>query len=72
MAMQRLAATIWGAAGGRGPVPEPVVATVNLYLSAHFTAAVVHEAGLDWKEAARLAEASIAAALERALPPHAE
>jgi hypothetical protein len=45
---------------------------VNLYLSAHFTAAVVHEAGLDWKEAARLAEASIAAALERALPPHAE
>ena len=66
-AMERLAATIWGAAGGAGPVPSAVVATVTVHLSAHFTAAVVHEAGLGWADAARLAESAIATELEQLL-----
>lgn len=66
-AMEGLAATAWRAAGGSETVPPAVVATVTVHLSAHFTAAAVHEAGLDWEGSAAMAEAAITTEIERSL-----
>ena len=65
-AMERLSAGLWKAAGGHGSPPASFVAVVAIHLSAHFTAATVHEAGLGWQDAARWAEEAIAGELQRA------
>lgn len=66
-AMNRLAGDLWKAAGGDGPTPAAVADSVGAHLSVHFTAAVTTDAGQDWKRAAGLAFAAIAASVEAGL-----
>jgi len=65
--MNRLAGDLWKAAGGAGPAPPAVADSVGAHLSVHFTAAVTTDAGQDWKRAAGLAFAAIAASVEAGL-----
>lgn len=64
-AMARIAQTLWQEAGGAGPVPKVLVATVAAHLSARFTAAVVEEGGQSSQMAADLAYDAIHAAVLR-------
>ena len=62
--MSRIAETAWRAAGHRGTPSKEVVATVLAHLSAHFTAAVLDDAGATWRLAADLAYDAILAAVD--------
>jgi AcrR family transcriptional regulator len=64
-AMARIAQKLWQEAGGVGPAPKVLVATVAAHLSARFTAAVVDEGGQSWRMAADLAFDAIHAVLLR-------
>ena len=61
--MNKLAGELWSAAGGNEQPPKAVTATVGAHLSVHFTAAVIADAGDDWRRAAELASAAIAATI---------
>jgi AcrR family transcriptional regulator len=67
-AMDHLAAELHRLAGGSGPPPPELSATVATFLSARFTAAVVQDAEGSWTVASQLAYEAIAAAIERATP----
>ncbi len=62
--MSRIADTAWRAAGRRGRAPKEITATVLAHLSAHFTAAVLDDAGANWRLAADLAYDAIATAVD--------
>jgi AcrR family transcriptional regulator len=62
--MSRIAETAWRGAGHRGNAPKEVTATVLAHLSAHFTAAVLDDAGATWRVAADLAHNAITAAVD--------
>jgi AcrR family transcriptional regulator len=64
--MTRIAETAWRAAGHRGAPPKEVTATVLAHLSAHFTAAVLADAGANWRLASELAAGAILAAVDGA------
>lgn len=64
-AMARMAATLWQAAGQDGDAPDNLESSISSHLSAHFTAAVIADAGLGWEDAADLAYHAILAALRR-------
>ena len=62
-ATDRIAMTLWDAAGGSGPVPSGVTIAIAAHLSAHFTAAVTSDSRFGWRRAAELATISIASVL---------
>ena len=65
-AMRGIARTLWTQTGREADAPRQLVEVVVAHLSAHYTAAVVADAGADWRTAARLANDAIRAALDHA------
>ena len=63
-AMTHIADELWQATGGTGKTPAPLVAAVSAHLSAHFTAAVMTDAGQNWQLASDLACRAISGALD--------
>lgn len=63
--MARLAEELWRAYGGSGPVPALLTVTVTAHLSAHFTAAVMSDAGRPWQVASEFAVEAITGVLLR-------